>query len=464
MKETTKQPATVQVRGGSNMSWGTLSGDSTDDALIATDFADPRMKRSDLENYAEQLKARIRRNSPRKEDLETCLSLCEGAIEERHMEAKRNELAVKRSAPAISYGIGDSEATLAKRASISKAILAAAQGKQLDGAEAELDREGRNQHPHASASIQLPTWYTRATGTFGQDSSLTDIASAVTGQQTLSNGLKGARHAEPTATQLGALVVNASGSASYLVPFLGRTAAAETDEGAATTSTADFQQTTLSPRRFTRRLSISQLGLSVGAGGIDSIISNDLRAAHAAAIDKVAFDAVRAGATFQSKTLTGASSDEYPATTLADLFALVQAYQNAAQANAVPSLVCSPEAFEDLNSIENSSITSTLAQAFTQATGATVRPIVNMVDADFAADVISNGSSSDTIAGAGLVVAADFSDVVIAEFGGPSVMVDPYTMSSQDIVTFHANNYCDAGLIRSSVQALATADANITAS
>ena len=42
-------------------------------------------------------------------------------------------------------------------------------------------------------------------------------------------------------------------------------------------------------------------------------------------------------------------------------------------------------------------------------------------------------------------------------------MVDPYTMSSQDIVTFHANNYCDAGLIRSSVQALATADANITA-
>ena len=152
MKETTKQPATVQARGGSNVSWGTLSGDSTDDALIATDFADPRMKRSDLENYAEQLKARIRRNSPRKEDLETCLSLCEGAIEERHMEAKRNELAVKRSAPAISYGIGDSEATFAKRASISKAILAAAQGKQLDGAEAELDREGRNQHPHASAN------------------------------------------------------------------------------------------------------------------------------------------------------------------------------------------------------------------------------------------------------------------------------------------------------------------------
>ena len=115
--------------------------------------------------------------------------------------------------------------------------------------------------------------------------------------------------------------------------------------------------------RFTRRLSISQLGLSVGAGGMDNIIAADMRAAHAAALDKVAFDAVRAGATFQSKTLTGASSDEYPATTLADLFALVQSYQTAAQSNGVPSLVCSPEAFEDLNSIENSNITSTLAHS-----------------------------------------------------------------------------------------------------
>ena len=215
--------------------------------------------------------------------------------------------------------------------------------------------------------------------------------------------------------------------------------------------------------RFTRRLSISQLGLSVGAGGMDNIIAADMRAAHAAALDKVAFDAVRAGATFQSKTLTGASSDEYPATTLVDLFALVQSYQTAAQSNGVPSLVCSPEAFEDLNSIENSNTTSTLAQAFSQATGTTVRPIVNMVDADFTADTISDGTNGQTISGAGLVVAADFSDVVIAQFGGPAILVDPYTASSQDIVTFHANQYCDAGLIRSSVQGLATADANITA-
>lgn len=465
MKQTNESAASVvQVRGGSSMTWSTRNSETIDDQLIATDFNDPRMKRSDLENLAEQLKARIRQNSPRKDDLETCLVLCEGSIEERHMQSKRNEMAIKRSAaPSIVTGIGDSESMLVKRASISKAILAAAQGRALDGAEAELDREGRSQHPHSSASIQLPTWYTRATGDFGNDATLSDIDAAVTGKQTLAESLRTARHAEPTAVQLGALVVDASGSASYLVPFLGRTAAAEANEGAATTSTADFQQTTLSPRRFTRRLSISQLGLSVGAGGMDSIIASDMQAAHAAALDKVAFDAVRAGATFQSKTLTGASSDEYPATTLADLFALVQAYQTAAQANAVPSLVCSPEAFEDLNSIENSSITSTLAQAFTQATGATVRPIVNMVDADFAADVISNGTSSDTIAGAGLAVAADFSDVVIAQFGGPAILVDMYTASSQDIVTFHANQYCDAGLIRSSVQALATADANITA-
>ena len=79
---------------------------------------------------------------------------------------------------------------------------------------------------------------------------MSDIDAAVTGKQTLAESLRTARHAEPTAVQLGALVVDASGSASYLVPFLGRTAAAEANEGAATTSTADFHQTTLSPRRF----------------------------------------------------------------------------------------------------------------------------------------------------------------------------------------------------------------------
>jgi HK97 family phage major capsid protein len=438
--------------------------DDKDTLLISVNYGDSKLQLRDLQEYAETIKARLRQNSPKSEDLETCLELCEASIEERQMQHKRAELQMKRSAgPAIVKAVSDSESMLAERASISKAIVAAAQGRQLTGAEAELDREGRAQHPHSSASIQLPTWYTRATGNFGKDSSVSDIANAVTGQQTLAARVQGARHAEPTAVQLGALVVNASGSASYLVPYLGRTAAAEANEGAATTSTADFQQTTLTPRRFTRRLSISQLGLSVGAGGMDDIIANDLRAAHAAAIDKVAFDAVRAGATFQSKTLTGAASDEYPATTLADLFALVQSYQTAAQSNGVPSLVCSPEAFEDLNSIENSNITSTLAQAFSQATGASVRPIVNMVDADFAANVISNGTAGQTIAGAGFAVAADFSDVVIAQFGGPAILVDMYTASSQDIVTFHANQYCDAGLIRSSVQALATADANITA-
>ena len=455
---------TAQTRGGASSYNARNNQDRLDDHLIQVDVSDKNLKIHDLEHYAEQLRNRLRQGSTKSDDLAVCLELCEGAIEARHMQAKQNELLVKRNAaPGILNTIGDSESMLAQRASISKAILAAAQGRQLTGAEAELDREGRNQHPHSSASIQLPTWYTRATGNFGQDASVSDISTAVTGQQTLSAAMKQARHAEPTAVQLGALVVNASGSASYLVPYFGRTAAVEMDEAAATTSTADFQQTTLTPRRFTRRLSISQLGLSVGAGGMDNIIAADMRAAHAAALDKVAFDAVRAGATFQSKTLTGASSDEYPATTLADLFALVQSYQTAAQSNGVPSLVCSPEAFEDLNSIENSNITSTLAQAFSQATGTTVRPIVNMVDADFTADTISDGTSGQTISGAGLVVAADFSDVVIAQFGGPAILVDPYTASSQDIVTFHANQYCDAGLIRSSVQGLATADANITA-
>jgi hypothetical protein len=66
------------------------------------------------------------------------------------------------------------------------------------------------------------------------------------------------------------------------------------------------------------------------------------------------------------------------------------------------------------------------------------------------------------VTGAGLLVAADFSDVVIANFGGPSIIVDPYSAASQDIVTFVSNQYVDAGLIRSSVQAYATASEALT--
>ena len=133
MKQTNENAASVvQVRGGSSMTWSTRNSETIDDQLIATDFNDPRMKRSDLENLAEQLKARIRQNSPRKDDLETCLVLCEGSIEERHMQSKRNEMAIKRSAaPSIVTGIGDSESMLVKRASISKAILAARAGPRL---------------------------------------------------------------------------------------------------------------------------------------------------------------------------------------------------------------------------------------------------------------------------------------------------------------------------------------------
>jgi hypothetical protein len=461
IERTASKKEAVVTRGGSTNAY-LAANDGIDDQLIATDYADATLRRSDLEQYAETLKMRIRQNSPRKEDLEVCLTLCEASLEERHMEAKRTEMMVRRSAaPGIVPSVGDSESMLAKRASLSKAILAAAQGRQLTGAEAELDREGRSQHPHSGASIQLPTWYTRATGNFGQDASQAQIAAAVTGQQTLADRIREARHAEPTAVSLGAVEIDASGSSSYLVPFFGRTAAASANEGDAVSSIADFQQTTLTPQRFSRRLSISQLGLSVGAGGMDQIIANDLNAAHRAAVDKVAFDAVRADATYMKNAVDG--SGDYPATTLADLFALVEDYMIAAQSNELPTMVCSPEAFEDLNTIENTNLDQTLAQAFTQATGVNLRPIVNMVDGTFTIQTIATGGTDDqVVTGAGLLVAADFSDVVIANFGGPAIIVDPYTAASQDIVTFVSNQYVDAGLIRSSVQAYATASSALT--
>ena len=393
--------------------------------------------------------------------LQRSFNKAQDLIRERaeHLERARNNWdSIKPSQ--YQFGVDDTR-TLAQRASLSKAILDVSQGRALTGAEAEIDAEGRKQNDFSNAAISLPSWYTRATGTFGQDSTSASIANAVTGQQTLSADLVAARHAEPTAVQLGARSVDASGSASFLLPYLGKVDANSMAEGASDTSTADFQQTTLDPVRYNRSVTLSSLALRVGASSMDDIILQDMQAAHAAAVDRVAFTALRSGASFSKLAVDG--SGNYPATTLAALFALVADYQTNAQSNEVPELICSPAAFEDLNSITDSNVTSTLAQAFTQATGVRLRPVVSMTDADFTIQTVATGGTDDEeITGAGLILAADFSDCVIAEWGGPQIVVDNYSAASQDLIKIHANNYVAAGLVRNSVTAFATTASALT--
>ena len=114
--------------------------------------------------------------------------------------------------------MGDSEAGLAKNFSISKAIVAAAEGRQLDGAEAEVTAEGRRQFAGTRGQIVIPNFVLDAQkrNVYGNDSGSANIDSAVTARQTLAVGYQQALHIQPLAEQLGARVVLHAGHYSRL--------------------------------------------------------------------------------------------------------------------------------------------------------------------------------------------------------------------------------------------------------
>lgn len=252
-------------------------------------------------------------------------------------------------APTYLRSMGDSEAGLAKNFSISKAIVAAAEGRQLDGAEAEVTAEGRRQFAGTRGQIVIPNFVLDAQkrAVYGNDSGSANIDSAVTGRQTLAVGYQQALHIQPLAEQLGARVVDAVGSATMLIPYLGRTAAGSTAEGAAATSSATFSELSLTPTRYARVATYSALALRTTGQALDSILTADFQQAHTSAHDAVAFAAIRANSTYTLATENGTNGLE--ATSLSNVFELAKEAMSATGTNSAPALVCSPEGYKVMN-------------------------------------------------------------------------------------------------------------------
>jgi len=367
-------------------------------------------------------------------------------------------------APSYLRSVGDTEGGLAKEFSISKAIIAAAEGRQLDGAEAEVTAEGRRQFAGTRGQVVIPNFILDAQKrtVYGNDSGQSGIGGNVSGKQTLAVGYQQALHIQPHAEQLGARVVDAVGSATMLIPFLGRTAAGTADEGAAVTSSATFSELSLTPTRYARVATYSALALRTTGQALDSILTADFQQAHTSAHDKVAFDAIRANSTYTLATENGTNGLE--ATSLSDVFKLAKEAMSATGTNSAPALVCSPEGFKVLNTATASGLYQTLATAYNTGTGQSVRQATNLADGNFDADDIIDGAVSGTIAGAGLVIAGDMGSCVIAKWGGIDVVIDPFSDNDKGLITLAANSYCAAGITRDAFRALAVAGATIAAS
>jgi len=414
---------------------------------------------NDLKNMRFKVEEGIHNGSVADEDVKEYfrfLDKIEGAIEKR----SRREIDVKRraaSAPAINtVGLGDSTSNLSERFSISKAINAASMGHQQSGAEAEVIAEGQKANPMARG-ISLPSFVMEQRNIYGVNAGSSSITAAVTGQRTVSSQLLASLHDTPVAQQLGATMVQATG-AHFLVPFLGSMIPSTADEGAALTSSASFNQLDLTPTRYGRRADITTLALRAASPEMDDIIMRSMAEGHAVAKDRAAFAAVVANATYQ--LATAHSTNGLAATDLEDIFNLAKSASVASGNSAAPNMVCSPIGFQALNVASDSTINQTIAGAYRAGTGAQVLQSNTLLDGNLtSADVVGG---TGTIAGAGVAIAGNFADLIVAEWG-VDLVLDNMTDADKGVIRCISNSYIAAGVVRDSLRVMGVSSSNIAA-
>jgi hypothetical protein len=243
---------------------------------------------------------------------------------------------------------------------------------------------------------------------------------------------------------------------------LGRTAAASTLEANSVTSSATFSELSLTPTRYARRTDVTALALRTNGSALDQVLQADFAAAHAWAMDAQGFAAIKDSATFTPATETG--TDDLAATTLANLMDLASDIMAAIRQNEAPVLLCSPIAFEILNTTVATNLSQTLSQAYAASAGGRVVAAVGMVDGDIPAeDALASVASNREIRGAGLVAGGYIPDLVMARWGdGLDLIIDPYADADLGVIRVVSNSYSAAGIVRDSFRCLAVASATIT--
>lgn len=448
---------------------GKPAGEMPDNVRAALQLNFQRATANDIQGARSFIDAALEADQIPDADLPSVLAWqSESASELRMKLNNENNLKIRAaSAPALVRSVGDSAGSLADNFSLSRAILTVAEGRSLQGAEAEAYQEAKTQMPQAQGQILAPDFVAKRLNqrnVYGNDSNQSGIDASVTGLQTLANPTAIALHKQPLAEQLGAQVIDATGANVYKLPYLGRTDFTNLNEGQDATSSASFLETDLSPKRYSRKATVSMLSLRTTAGALDQILANDFQAAAAAIQDKVAFDAVRNGTTYTVASDSGTDAG-LAATTLADLFDLVTDFMNATGRNEYPDLLASPVAQAVLNTTVATNTDQTLAQVYTSQTGRRIIPVTNMADADFTLDDIVGGTTGNSVAGAGLVVAGNMNSLVIARWAGLDILLDRFGSNADaNLISIHGNLWVNAGLIQDGFRGLAVAAADITAS
>ena len=317
--------------------------------------------------------------------------------------------------------------------SLSRAILSAANGRALEGIEAEwaqeAQREMRSQGLQAVGQVAIPmkALYRASADNFtaGAYGATTDGAAFVPVNV---GGAIGSLIAPSVIERLGTTVINgATGNLKFPRVSVAPTGTAEGEVDANAASGMEMDELTLSPQRVSAKTTYSKQLMLQGGAAVDLVIAQELNAAMNKFIDTKAFDTLD-GASVNDLTTSGAGNTVMDA-------ALAVAMEAAVLADGADLSNCfyvmSPYAYQlAKNAAQVSSVSALYDLATNTFNG--YRAIATPYLTD-----VTGGSVGQMLFG-------NFQQgAILAYFGGIDLLVDPYSAAGNAQIVLHVNRFFD---------------------
>lgn len=328
------------------------------------------------------------------------------------------------STPKFTPSKMDTINTLQERFSLAKAIKATVNGQALTGVEAEVAQEARSQAAahgvQLAGQIAIPSEFRADPMTATTNGG---AGSVQTNEDIFDDGQRIVQNLRPTtvAERLGATYFrNANGP--VVIPVQNANITTDdtlTEIESIVNTNIGMTQVTLNPQRIGAGSSYSRQLLAQSLESLEPFIWNDLNREMGIAQDSHILTKLYAG-------LSATDGTDVSVAELPFLMeeALINAYANVDSAK----FATDPSANRQLRRAPLDAGSGLFA-----SNGNTMLGYGSVTSTQFTTDTAIFG---------------DFSDFVIAEWGGMDVIVDPYTGAAQDVVKVTANTYLDAAVRR----------------
>jgi len=315
--------------------------------------------------------------------------------------------------------------------SLSRAVAAVANGRNLEGAEAEwaseASKEARSQGLQMAGQIAIPSIALRAGGADDFQAGSGDGSGFV---PTVVPAAIEALRAPTVVEGLGTTVIrNATGNLQFPRVSNKAVGTGETEVSADAASTMEMDELSLTPQRVAANTKYSKQLVLQGGAEVDALIANELAAAMNAYIDDYAFDTIMASTDVDVYNTADAALSSTVANAMEA--AVLAAGGNLGGA----SYVMSPQAY-------------LLSKSVAQVAGVT--PLwengqFNMYNA-VATPYLVNDTLDATGAGGRMIFGNFAQGGILAYFGGIDLLVDPYSDAGTAQIALHVNRFFDFDL------------------